>query len=286
MHYNQCKLAIDIGGTSVKAGLVRDGKVLKTFEVFLNSDGPACEILQGFKDIGTLCKSFADEQNLQISGVGVSVPGPFDYEHGASLMDHKYPSIKGISLTGYILDSIGEIPISYISDASAFLQGAVLQMKISNPNVCAVTIGTGLGFSCMIDGKLCHNEKGGPFVILFTKPYKDSIAEEYVSKRAIMRRYYKRTGEMISVADIDKRARTGDRNAIEVFHETGDDLARIMHPIIREYSFSAMIIGGQISKGKDLLTDPIKKRFNQLNNACEVLVPDNLSETALIGAVQ
>lgn len=263
---DSCILAIDAGGTSLKGALIPEyrnaadcaaltGRTF--FSVAVQSGGTRDDILNTYRILGRKGALLADDAKLSIRRAAVSIPGPFDYANGCSLMKHKYQAVYGIPLGPHIQEGIGRAcPITFLHDSTAFLLGAVLSLPAKKRRLCGVTIGTGLGFACMTDGKVLQNSSGGPAVSIYASAYLDGIAEDYVSKRGILRRYQEKTGmsgrQLPTVCRIAEIARDGDSAALKVFADTGFHLGQILLPVLREYRFDTVLLGGAISKSAAL----------------------------------
>ena len=98
-------LMMDVGGTSVK----RRGLPA----VPVNSAGSREEI--------SLALSEAACGAGNHDGVGVAVPGPFDFSGGIFLMDHKFASVKGESFRS-LAKIPPEVEVKYIHDVAAVLE--------------------------------------------------------------------------------------------------------------------------------------------------------------------
>ncbi len=284
----KCVLALDAGGTAIKGALVSSAQVLSDFfETPIPESGSAHDILGAFEAAGATGASLAAARGLYFKGIGVCIPGPFDYKGGISLMTHKYQSIRGIPLGSYIAHAAPDLPVRFMHDSSAFLLGELAVRPRQEKDVCAVIIGTGLGFACTKNGMLFENESGGPGISIFRRPYRDETAEDFVSKRGIMRAYAMLGGSKAkSVKDIAGLASLGDEAAQAAFLKTGEALAEILAPVLRENGFDCMILGGQISKAGSLLIQPIQECLDRLNIPCRVEAALRIDEAPLIGAAQ
>jgi glucokinase len=288
----KCILALDAGGTSVKLGLVlphaiREG-VLDLLEIPMPSDGPTDQIRAAYSEATRTGMACAARRGLKVAGVGISTPGPFDYKNGVSLMDHKYAAIKGMRVRPFIEKAAGFLPIRFIHDSFAFLLGELaLGDWACYHSPCAVIIGTGLGFAAMRNGRLQRNPQGGPGISIYRNPYRDGIAEDFVSRRGIQQRYWclGGTGDP-SVKEIAQAAKNGDALCARVFEETGTALAEILAPIVQEGGFDCILLGGQIAKSGPLLTVPARKRLDSLGTACTVATALHIDEASLVGAAR
>lgn len=62
-------------------------------------------------NLAGICRKLAGETDDMIRGVGMAIPGPFDYEHGISRMQglNKYDAIYGIPLEPEIRERVPEL---------------------------------------------------------------------------------------------------------------------------------------------------------------------------------
>lgn len=259
-----CIVAVDMGGTFIKSALFSpSGEILSegVDEAPVDSGGPAEAIERAVREVTRRIAARAARMGAVVRGVGVSTPGPFDYEQGRCLMDHKYRAIKGISLRPWFTDALGNVPVRFLQDAAACMLSVMSELETGRySRVAAVTLGTGLGFALCVDGKVQTNDQGGPAVSLFDRPYRNGIAEDYVSRRGILARYRHASGqdEALDVVDIAALAQKNDADALRVFRETGTMLGEILRPVLIEQRIECLVIGGQIARASSLFEDSLR----------------------------
>lgn len=220
-------ILLDVGGTFIKCS---DGR-----EIPIDSAGSRESI------VASLREAVGDA-----GAAAVAIPGPFDYGRGVFLMKHKFASVYGESFADIV--GLSGCRCRFIHDVNAMLLGEMTCGAGKDVSrVALVTLGTGLGFSIGIDGQILMNESGGPKLSLWNMPYRDSILEDYVSKRGFLRGY-----EGITVKDLADMARSGDAAAAARFREVGGILAEAIAPIMKEYGIECLLFGGQISRSFDL----------------------------------
>ncbi|RCX09971.1 glucokinase [Anaerobacterium chartisolvens] len=290
---NVCVLSIDAGGTFLKAALVKsDGTIVEDsfIRISLDSNGSIGHIQTAYTQLAALGLSKAQECGLELSAVGVCIPGPFDYANGVSLMTHKYVSIKGIPMRLWLWEGAGNIPIHFLHDSHAFLLGALWNNSLCGfERVAGVIIGTGLGFASFIDGKIYANEHGGPGISIFSRPYRNGTSEEYVSRRAIISRYRALCGntpEETDAVDIAKLAHEGQPEAAAVFSETGRYLAEIVHDILLENCFECLLLGGAISKSSSLFLPELRKGLSDLPALRHIAAAENIDLAPVLGTAR
>lgn len=136
-------LALDAGGTSIKAGILRDEEIIaeRSF-AFLSEEREQMlsvfrQALAWGRDYGPIC-------------LGVACPGPFDFARGVSHMRHKWRGLMDVPLPSVFARELPGVPVRFLHDSTAFLlgeawQGAARDME----NPAGVMLGTGFGFTVM-----------------------------------------------------------------------------------------------------------------------------------------
>ncbi|WP_353196265.1 ROK family protein [Parapedobacter defluvii] len=259
---NLFNVGIDVGGTHVSCALVnRDtGKLLpESLQVAdIDSNGSATQILDVLA--GILAKLPTASGN--IAGIGIAMPGPFDYIRGISKITgvNKFDRIFGLHLRQFIRGHIPvEYPITFINDASAYACGEyVAGAAKGSTRSIVLTFGTGFGSTFLLDGEILPGgaegvPEGG---FLYNIPYGDSIADDSFATRWFVGEWQKRTGHSISdVKEIADLARTGNQTASDIFNRFADNLAEFIAPWIERFRPDRIVLGGNISKAADLFFD-------------------------------
>ncbi len=236
-------ILLDIGGTFIKRSDARQFPI--------SSDGCREGIVSSIRRaIGPVG---------EWEGIGVAIPGPFDFRNGIFLMEHKFASVYGESFRelARIPDSI---PLRFMHDVNAALQGNIRLLDLHEQNVALVTLGTGLGFSYALKGHIFTNEKGSPARGIWNLPYEGGILEDFVSGRGIRVRYSRKTGDATqSALSIAQRAFAGEKAALEIYARTGAILGEALAPILDELKMDVFLMGGQISRSLELMKGSLQK---------------------------
>ena len=242
-------LAFDIGGTAVKYGCFGKDEIFGVFQV---KDEFGREALPE--------KLVEFVEKYSAGHIGICAPGPFDYNTGTGLMEHKLASLYNVSLREKLEKAFPEVEIMFVHDATAFIMGEICQNPLlGQKKLCSVMIGTGLGYAYCNNGKIAVNEKETPLKPMWNKAYKKGIAEDYVSATAIIRKAQKLGYGFTNVFDIANAAKDGDLKLKELFWEVGQDLASLINLKHSEEGFDCMVLGGQVSLSWDLMKEGFEK---------------------------
>lgn len=274
----QVLVALDMGGTNIKSGIfdIESKQLLDTFTVPVNSAGT----LDEYRDTLLRVRS-ALLTGCAVRAIQVSTPGPFDYAAGVSHMVKKYKAINGLDLRKVIRECLGaaeDTPVGFLSDANAFLLGEYTAGEARGiGDTAVVTLGTGLGFAIMQNGRLLVNEAMRPYHIIAFLPYEGAQLEDFVSGTGLPAEYFKRTGIRMDAKQI---ALSGTPEARKVYRDMGTVLGRSIKDILELHSCRLLIIGGQMAASADLFLPSVREELPGI----EVKRARGLTDAALIGA--
>lgn len=282
-----CIFAIDAGGTFFKYMLLDEGcqPIAGTAaSVDAHSGDDAAVIHDAYLCLCRHALSTAGACGLNIARIAVSTPGPYNYAGGFSMMPHKFKAIRGVSVIPWFHEVLPGRPISFMSDANAFLLGEALSGAAREAvSPIGITLGTGFGFASMKERRLMVGESLIPYGALWNRPFRDGIVEDYVSRRAIRARYQtlKRCSDLPDVREIADQARQGDAEALETFRQTGRFLGEILTAPVREYGADLVVVGGQIARSQDLFLNEARALLD-----CPIVSAAHIDDAALRGAAQ
>lgn len=169
---NNPALAIDLGGTKIKIGLVQGHVVVASTSIDALSANGLRERLPYIKDAIT---TLLEQHNISLNdlgGLGMSVPGIVDSKQKRILsIDKKFGDAPEIKFEDWCNETFG-LKLSMENDARSALIGEWKFGKAKDyENVVLMTLGTGVGSSAVIEGKLLRGKHftagilGGHFVI-------------------------------------------------------------------------------------------------------------------------
>jgi glucokinase len=227
-------VGVDLGGTHVRAGRVRDGRVESSVARPISGNARAPIVLsEVFGAIDAVLDS-------SISGIGFCVPSVVDVDTGVVHSVTNIPSWQEVPLKAELERRYGVR--SFINnDANAFAVGELHFGKGRGcRNLVGLVIGTGLGAGVVINGRLYSGTNCGAGEI-GNIAYRGSTLESWCSGT-----FLQRAGGMDGEA-VHARARAGDPSAQELFATVGTALGDAILFVLYAYDPEMIILGGSVS---------------------------------------
>lgn len=260
-------ICIDIGGTSIKYGVLSEkGEIFIDGTVSTKVTEKENFILS---DVKKLVRNILDEYgNYEIEGICVSTAGVVNPEKGE--IAYAGPTIPKYTGTKIKEELEKEFSISCevendvnCAGLGEYWKGAG---KGSKSMVC-LTIGTGIGGSVILDGKLLNGigytageigymDVNGSYIqnIASSKYLVEKVQKEKEEKEGIT--------DAITGVDIFELAKKGDEICIAGINEIISNLAVGVRNIIYLLNPEVIVIGGGITAQKEYLEEKIRKEVN------------------------
>lgn len=263
-------LAVDIGGTEIKAALLGastagDLSVLararRATPRGADGTGTAAAVVGA---IAELAAEFGADQPL--SAVGAVVPGVVHDGIGvysANLGWRNFPFATTLS------DVVG-LPVAFGHDVGA---GGLAEQRMGAArgyrDVVVMPIGTGIAAALIMDGALRtsggYAGEIGHVDVGHGQPCgcgQTGCLEAMASSAAIARRYSAKVGRQVpGAAEVLTAVADGDPVAIEVWEAALDALARGIRVLATLIGPEVVVLGGGLAMAGDLLVDPVAERL-------------------------
>ena len=262
-------LCLDIGGTEVKAMLKGEDfeKDLANFPSKAGTNAPDLK-----DDVFDLVEKLKSE--YEIEGIAISTAGMVDYKTGI-IAGHgpTFKNYKGFDWKKEIKNELG-IPAVVENDVKSAAMGELIYGAGQGYNSAFVlTVGTGIGGSLILDGKI-HRGASGHAGEIGYMPFETDKFEAISSTSALVEKSLKSypeknldNGKKIFDA-IDK----GDEDAKKLVDQMTDILARGISNIMLIANPELILIGGGVSEQKEKFIDPIIEKV-------KTYVPENIFES-------
>lgn len=286
-------LGIDIGGSHLSGALLNSKTGVLLADSYqknlLDSNGSCDDFIKSFEN---LIDKITHNTNItlnQVAAVGISMPGPFNYEEGISEINgvKKYDSLFGLNVKQAIKKIVKNSPVYFLNDAESFAMGEYHAGAAKNKSRCLVlTLGTGFGSTYLINGKVQSGEKNGvaPNGYLYNIPFKKGIADDYFSTRWFVKKWNKLNREqVVTVKEITALADLNDSDAIFLFNEFAQNFIQFMTPWINKFQPESLVLGGGLAKASHHFLDTIKEEIKKINKT-EINICTLWDKAAIMGA--
>lgn len=273
---------VDIGGTTVKIGLFSEAEeLIHSFEIVTRKDEGGSLILS---DIAAAVKQTMEEKGIDLgdlTGIGLGVPGPV-CEDGTVL--------KCVNLGWGIFNVADEVRkltgienVKVGNDANVAALGEMWKGGgVGYDNMVMMTLGTGVGGGIIINGKILAGSKGAAGEIGHLTVNSEEEDTCGCGKRGCLEQFASATGivreanrllfksdrpsklreiQYLSAKAIFDAAKEGDVLANELVEQLGRYLGLACSHIAAVVDPQAFVIGGGVSKAGTILTDLIKKYY-------------------------
>lgn len=268
------KFGIDVGGTTVKIGLVEGNKIVDKYEIPTKKDTL-------FQDISQSIKNYMTKNNiLNVEGIGFGLPG--------NVVDNYIYNLPNVGIQN--VDLIAEMA-KYFPDTLVVAQNdanvaALGEMLYHNTykNACMITLGTGVGCGIVLDGKVLEGVHGaagevGHMCIATEYNFPCSCGlhgclETVASATGVVRiaRYHMqhmkefetKLTESFTCKDVFDLARVGDPLCCYVVDRVARYIAKCISILAITVDVDVYYIGGGVSKAGDILIDAIQKHYQEL----------------------
>jgi glucokinase len=206
-----------------------------------------------------------------VVGAGVVVPGLVDREAGVATYSANL-GWRDLELVRS-LGAAWRLPVRIANDvASGGVAEHRLGAGVGTKDLVFMPIGTGIAGALLLDGKIYSGEgyagEIGHVDVGHGAPCacgQIGCVETVASSAAIARRYTARTGTPVNgAAEVARRVADGEPDAVAVWHEAVDALARGILVLATLLGPEAVVLGGGLALAGDLLVEPLRERLDGL----------------------
>jgi len=255
-------LGLDLGGTKIAAGVVRDGRVIER----TRRETPQT----GFADVLEALVAAARpllEGHPEVPVVGIGCPGPLDFERGRVRFA---PNIAGME-DAPLVDALQErltMPVVLENDANAagyaeHRYGAARDL----PSSVYVTLSTGIGGGIFVGDEILHGTHGlageiGHMVVLPGGPTggdgHPGTWEALAAGRAIARDASYVFSRSMTTEEAFSLARAGDRHALAIVDQAARFTGLALANLVKVVDPAGFVVGGGLTSVGDFYLDRVR----------------------------
>ena len=277
-------VGVDIGGTSVKAGLVdREGRVTLLTRVPTNAregrDAIAAAAAHAIESVLAAARG----EGIHPAGLGIASAGAIDSGNGTVFAaTDNLPGWAGFNLRGFAEDRF-HLPVAVNNDAHAAVL-AELRFGLGRhlSDFVAITIGTGVGGGIVSNGKLMRGQHGfagtvGHQTIRFDGRRCNcgrlGCLEAYVSAAALITEYENQcpatsgnaTSDDAELAlEISRLAFAGDASALKAYSALANYLGEGVANIFNILDPETVILSGGLVEGHTYFAEEVEHQVASL----------------------
>ena len=280
----EATVAIDFGGTIIKAGLLRNGGLLAEAELDSSNARSLGAVLP---HVSVLVDSLLDTAGIvapEVAGLGLAFAGLVDTKQKRIISTNKkYDDGPGIDLKAWALENWGW-PVAVENDTRMALLG---EWQYGAGRDCRdlvmVTLGTGVGSAVLMDGKLLHGRHfqagnlGGHFTVNYrgypcTCGNIGCVEAEASTWRlpSLLAQWPGIGGSSLAgeprhdFAALMAHAGRGDRVAGEVLEHCIEVWSAGIISMIHAFDPEKVVLGGGVMHSADRILPALQERVNRL----------------------
>lgn len=277
-------IGIDLGGTFIKIGLIRSGKMINVIVLPANSGKGLRINLPKIKDAINKLLYDNEVRTSELVGISLAFPGIVDVKHSRVLAtNEKYDDASDLNLPLWCELNWG-VPFYMDNDTRLATVG---EWKCGAAqgvnNVVMMTIGTGIGTGVVLDGRVLYGEHyqagslGGHFVVDY-KGRKcscgnvgcvEALSSSYflssiIKENPKLTDTFREKADHYDFEEIFRTASQGNINALMVRNDCMDVWSAAIITYIHAYDPQVIVLGGGVMKSKDIILPYIRERVEQL----------------------
>jgi predicted NBD/HSP70 family sugar kinase len=250
-------VAANVETTSSRVALTDLGGVIIADEK-LNlavSDGPE-KVLHAITESAHRLLAGTETQVEQISGFGISVPGPVDPHTFRPSQPPIMPGWDGYPIHEFIHDAF-PVPVLVENDANAMAVGEYSAGLAGDAPLCFVKVSTGIGTGLVIRGEVYQGVDGGAgdighvrlpaFANLQCQCGSFGCLAAGASGGAIARNLTELGIPASSGVDVGKLLAAGQVDALRLTHEAGKRLGEVLATVVCLLNPGVLLIGGDLA---------------------------------------
>ncbi|MDR1919281.1 MAG: ROK family protein [Tannerellaceae bacterium] len=277
-------IAIDMGGTVVKLGLLGDGELLESLRLDAQRTQGFVSNLSRLKEAVNELLIARDISLQQLSGIGLAFPGLVDPNSCRVIStNEKYDDASSFDMRAWVREN-WDVPFYMDNDARLAVVGEWSRgAAVGKDNVVMMTIGTGIGTGVILDGKVLYGRHfqagslGGHFVIDYkgrgcscgNRGCVEAMASSFFLP-AIIRQHpevsdaFKEAADRIDFKALFSLADEGEANALLLRNECLDVWSAAVVSYIHAYDPEVVVLGGGVMKRADLIIPYVKEKVDSL----------------------
>jgi glucokinase-like ROK family protein len=276
-------IGVDIGGTSIKAGIVsREGSVGLATQMPTEAARGRDAIASGLISVVEQVLDKVHRESIEVCGLGIASAGAIDARDGSVFAaTDNLPGWAGFELRAFVEQRF-HLPVFVVNDAhAAALAELHFGLGRNLSDFVAVTIGTGIGGGIVSGGRLVQGQHGFAGTVGHQTIRMDGrpcncgrrgCLEAYVSTASLLKEYEERSRRSIDPAmdatnlarEISQLAIAGDAAAQSAYSALAGYLAEGLANIFNLLDPQAVFVSGGLVEGHREFVAEVESRVTKL----------------------
>lgn len=299
-------IGIDIGGTSIKMSLIDENShIIDSWSIPTNLENNGQNILNEIiESIRNILKK-REIKTLDISVIGIGVPGPVDSETGLVKVAVNL-GWENVNVAKILQDEL-DIPTFVLNDANAAAMGEKTRVASGTENMVFITLGTGVGGGIIINDSLLigRNFAAGEIGHIPINSEESRICgcgnknclETFASANGLIKTvkmYYAKENKIL-FEHYDSQMffedlKNNDSLTVEIFNDYIGKLTSGIAAIANTIDAEVVTIGGGLSNAGSILLESIREKtteklFPSIKNEIIIELAKLGNDAGMIGAV-
>ncbi|WP_300704457.1 ROK family protein [Bacteroides sp.] len=274
-------IAVDLGGTFTKVGLLRDGELIDYIKMSSRTD---LDMSASLPEIESAINFLIHSNNVKrILGIGIAFPGLVDNRKSLIIStNEKYDDGVNLDLDRWADDNWG-VPFYIDNDARLATIGEWQYGSGKGyGSVVMMTIGTGIGTGVIMEGKVMYGKHfqagslGGHFVVDYkgrlcscgNKGCVEALSSSFflhkiIKEHASISPDFKAVSHNYDFKEIFQLAESGDKDALLIRNECIAIWGAAVINFIHAYDPEVVILGGGIMNSHKVIVPYIEERVQK-----------------------
>lgn len=272
------RIGIDIGGTTIKAGVVdENNNIIEQAFAPTGAGRPANEIIKDVCMVAESAMNLAFVRKEDCAGIGIASAGTCDVKHGKIVRAYNlgFKDVPVCELVGFHFGL--PVKLANDADAAALAEALTENLKDQSP-VLFVGIGTGIGVGLIVGGQIYTGYGYGGMEAGHMQIVKDGkrcscgqrgCFEAYASATALIAQAKEAAEknpesalnrlEVITGKTVFETADAGDETAKAVMDQYTEYLSMGITSLINIFDPEAVVIGGGVGQRGEKLLIPVRE---------------------------
>lgn len=269
-------LAADLGATHSRIAVADlGGKIIAEAAANMDIASGPVQVLGWVEETFDRLLEESDQQQSNVLGIGIGLPGPVEYAEGRPVSPPIMPGWDGYDVRGHFGGRF-DVPVLVDNDVNIMALGEQWVMETPVQDLLFIKVGTGIGSGLILDGQLRRGAQGAAGDIGHV-PVGESdtvcrcgnvgCVEAEAGGAALARALSEKGKETANSRDVAALVRSGDQDAMQAVRRAGRLLGRVLAATVNLLNPAMIMIGGDVAEAGDQLLAGVREIVYQRSTA-------------------